>query len=173
MIDLETLATGPDAVILTLGAIKFDPYDFEKDPGPGLYFKFDVNEQFKLGRQANDTTIAWWGEQPEDVREEAMGEEGRIPLNDGLDQLNKFLVGADNIWAQGPVFDICMLENLMRQLNRPSPWQYWQIRDSRTLFGVHGDPRAKGREQAHNALADCYYQARAVQEVFKNLGLKK
>ena len=26
MIDLETLATGPDSVILTIGALRFDPY---------------------------------------------------------------------------------------------------------------------------------------------------
>ena len=36
MIDLETLGTKPDCVILTLGAIKFDPFTNE-EPQSGLY----------------------------------------------------------------------------------------------------------------------------------------
>jgi len=49
----------------------------------------------------------------------------------------------------------------------------WQVRDSRTLFGVHGDPRDKGAKGAHNALIDCYYQAQAVQQIYKQQGIKK
>jgi hypothetical protein len=71
------------------------------------------------------------------------------------------------------VFSIIILENLYRQMGRPTPWQFWQIRDSRTLFGVHGDPREKGRTGAHNALIDCYYQAQAVQQIYKEVGVKK
>ena len=87
--------------------------------------------------------------------------------------LNRFLVGIDNIWAQGPAFDIVILEDLYRQLGRPIPWNFWQIRDSRTLFSVHGDPRKKDRLGAHNALIDCYYQARAVQHIYKSVGIQK
>ena len=31
MLDIETLATSPDAVVLTFGAIKFDPFDAVKE----------------------------------------------------------------------------------------------------------------------------------------------
>ena len=55
----------------------------------------------------------------------------------------------------------------------PAPWYYWQIRDSRTLFGVHGDPREKNKENLHNALADCVSQAQAVQEIYKALKIPK
>jgi hypothetical protein len=102
-----------------------------------------------------------------------MGTEGRVSVNSMLDELNRFLVGVDNIWCQGPAFDIVILEDLYRQVNRPTPWQFWQIRDSRTLFSVHGDPREKNRHGAHNALIDCYYQARAVQHIYKSVGIKK
>ena len=71
------------------------------------------------------------------------------------------------------MFDIAILENLYAQLSKPTPWQFWQIRDSRTLFQVHGDPRDKERAGAHNALIDCYYQAEGVQAIYKNLGIKK
>lgn len=173
MLDIETLSTRPWSVILTLGAIKFSPWDSDVDQGQGLYIRPDVNEQLAMERHVQDETVNWWATQSEEVREEALGEDGRVSVNDMLDQLNRFLVGADNIWCQGPAFDIVILEDLYRQVGRPTPWQFWQIRDSRTLFSVHGDPRDKNRHGAHNALIDCYYQARAVQQIYSDVGIKK
>lgn len=173
MLDIETLSTRPSSVILTLGAVKFSPWDEEVNTENGLYLRIDVDQQLELGRHVQQETIDWWGTQSEDVREEALGEHERTNLDNTLDQLNRFLVGVNNIWCQGPAFDIVILEDLYRQVGRPTPWQFWQIRDSRTLFSVHGDPREKGRAGAHNALIDCYYQARAVQQIYKDVGIKK
>jgi 3' exoribonuclease, RNase T-like len=167
MLDLETLSTRPESVILTIGAVKFDPWGDDVDAESGLYFRVDVDEQLVLGRHVQEETVAWWGKQTAEVREEALGTTDRVSLDDMTRSLNRFLVGVDNIWCQGPAFDIVILENLYRQLIKPTPWQFWQIRDSRTLFGVHGDPREKDRKAAHNALMDCYYQAIGVQEIYK------
>jgi len=172
MIDLETLGTQPGCVILTLGAVKFDPYTMN-DPGPGLYVRPDADEQIARGREVQQDTLEWWMRQAEDVREEALGVEGRIPVEEMYRQLNRFLVGVNNIWCQGPVFDIAILENLYMQYGWPTPWQFWQIADSRTLFKVHGDPRVKGKAGLHNALEDCVSQATAVQQVYNKLGLEK
>ena len=120
-----------------------------------------------------EDTLNWWLNQSEDIREEALGEQDRVSLTTLYRDLNKFLVGVDNIWAQGPLFDFAILENLYRQCGWPTPWQYWQIRDSRTLFGVHGDPRVKGKAGLHNALEDCVSQAVAVQEIYNKLGIEK
>jgi len=172
MLDLETLGTRPDCVILTLGAVKFNPYTLQ-DPGPGLYIRPDADEQIARGREVQQDTINWWMQQAEDVREEALGTEGRVSVEEMYRDLNRFLVGVDCIWAQGPVFDIAILENLYRQYGWPTPWQFWQIRDSRTLFGVHGDPREKNKVGLHNALEDCVSQAKAVQTIFRKLGIEK
>jgi hypothetical protein len=171
MLDIETLSTRPWSVILTLGAVKFSPWDEDVDTESGLYIRPDVDEQLTMDRHVQDETVIWWGTQPEDVREEALGTDGRISINEMLDQLNRFLVGADNIWCQGPAFDIVILENLYRQLNLPCPWQFWQIRDSRTLLSTHGDPRDKNKAGLHNALEDAVSQAQAVQTVFKQCGI--
>jgi len=172
MIDIETLATPPDSVILTIGAFKFDPKSNAE--GGSIYHRLDVDSQLKMGRRVDDETIAWWGKQALEVREEALGTTGRQSLDEVFDSISKFMVGVDSIWAQGPVFDIALLENMLRQLNRPCPWNFWQIRDSRTLFKlVNEDPRPKNFEGAHNALTDCYYQAKAVQKVFRQLGLNR
>ena len=162
MLDIETLATSPDAVVLTFGAIKFDPFNSSIQMSDGIYFRIDVDEQIDLGRRVDEGTVAWWGTQSAEVREEALGETDRVSLEDFTKALNKFVVGATRIWAQGPVFDIVILENLYRQIGKPAPWQYYSIRDSRTLLKALGDDR-KGGALLHNALADAVSQAEAVQ----------
>jgi hypothetical protein len=173
MLDIETLSTRPESVLLTIGAVKFDPWGDDVDTDHGLYHRVNVDEQLELGRHVQEETVQWWGNQPADVFEEAMGESNRVSLAQMTADLNRFLVGVENIWCQGPAFDIVILENLYRQLIKPTPWQFWQIRDSRTLFGVHGDPREKDLKAAHNALMDCYYQAIGVQQVYKTAKIAK
>ena len=70
MIDLETLSTRPDATILTVGAIKFDPYTNE-EPHSGLYLRLNVDEQSELDRHVDDNTLEWWGKQDAKIRGES------------------------------------------------------------------------------------------------------
>ena len=172
MVDLETLDTASSGVILTLGAVKFDPYDLQEPHSP-LYFRISVDEQNALGRTVSESTLEWWGKQDAAIFEEAMSDDDRISVSSALAQLNKHVVGVDKIWAQGVLFDIGMLEHLYKQMGQPVPWNFWQIRDSRTIMDL-GDSSAKtGNKEAHNALADAYSQAVAVQQIYKALGVKK
>ena len=170
MIDLETLSTRPDAVILSLGAIKFNPYT-QQEPHDPLYFRVDVDSQTNIGRHVMQDTLDWWATQPEHIREEALGEHDRISLTETVDLINKWSVGVDVFWCQGPLFDYAILQNLYAQLGRPVPWQYWAIRDSRTLFSLYKEEEQK-KADAHNALADCDYQAKKVQRYFNTLNIK-
>ena len=172
MIDLETLSTNPNAVILTVGGVKFDPHT-HAEPSQGMYFKVDDDSQTTMGRDVMDETLQWWSLQAKEIKEEAMGEKNRIPLTEMIKRINKFAVGVDIFWCQGPLFDYAILQNLYTQLGHPVPWQYWQIRDSRTLFSLVPKDHDEIRKEAHNALADCYFQAKKVQKVYKQLGIKK
>jgi len=173
MIDLETLGVEPNSVILTLGAIKFNPYS-DDEPHGELYLKLDTEEQESLGREIDDNTLAWWSQQSESVRNEALSEGDRISVKDFLKEINRFCVGLDYLWCQGPLFDYAMLQNLYRQAGEPCPWNFWQIRDSRTLFAMMPtDPRKQIQEELHNALADSYYQAKCVQQTYKHFGVTK
>ena len=171
MIDLETLSTNPNATILTVGGVKFDPYT-NVEPSQGMYFRVDVDSQTEMGRDVMQETLDWWGKQDPEIMEEALGDQDRISLDAMVKTINKWCVGVDVFWCQGPLFDYAILQDIYKQLGHPVPWQYWQIRDSRTLFSlVPKDPNEK-RDAAHNALADCYFQAKKVQKVFKQLGIK-
>ncbi len=135
MIDLETLSTNPNAVILTIGAVKFDPYTQMK-PYDDLYFRVDVDSQTQMGRHVMQDTLDWWGQQPKEISEEALSDQDRIGLQDMVKAINKWCVGVDVFWCQGPLFDYAILQNIYTQLGHPQPWNYWQIRDSRTLFSL-------------------------------------
>ena len=170
MIDLETLSTNPNAVVLTVCAVKFDPHTQMK-PYDEMYFRVDVDSQTALGRHVMQETLDWWGQQPNEVANEALSDSNRIQLQDALKKINKFSVGVDVFWCQGPLFDYAILQNLYTQMEQPVPWQYWQIRDSRTLFNLV--PReSEKRIGLHNALEDCKFQARKVQKVYRQLGIK-
>jgi hypothetical protein len=173
MIDLETLSVTPESVLLTLAAVKFNPHN-TVGVTDELYHKLNVDEQIAQGREVNDDTLLWWFRQPQAVQDDAMSEHDRITVKDSLTELTKFLVGVNDIWCQGPVFDIVILENLYRSYGMHFPWSYWQIRDSRTLFKfLSYDPRAELRKlnskAHHNALDDAIIQACAVQKCYKLL----
>ena len=135
MIDLETLSTKPNAVILTIGGVKFDPYS-NTEPTNGMYYRIDVDSQTAMGRDVMEDTVEWWGKQAEDVREEALGDHDRIDLKYFIKQLNKWSVGVDVFWCQGPLFDFAILQDFYAQMKVPVPWNYWQIRDTRTLSSL-------------------------------------
>ena len=171
MIDLETLSTNPNATILTVGGVKFDPYT-TAEPSQGMYFRVDVNSQTEMGRDVMQETVNWWSKQPKEISDEAFSDDNRASLDDMIKKINKFSVGVDVFWCQGPLFDYAILQDIYKQLGYPVPWQYWQIRDSRTLFSLVPKDPDEERTGLHNALEDCYFQAKKVQRVYKQLGIK-
>ena len=170
-IDIETLGSYPDTVVLTIGGIKFDPM---ADDGlhSQFYYRLNADEQIEKGRTITETTLEWWDKQDEEVKKEALETTGRVSTEQSLKALNKWLVGVDKIWCQGPVFDIGILENLYRQIGLHHNWPFYIIRDSRTLFSLMDkDPRKEIDFAAHNALADAIVQSLCIQKVYKKLDI--
>lgn len=170
MLDMETLAVSPNAVILSLGAVHFDPNNDTTDDE--LYFKIDLDDQDKLAREIDPNTLDWWAKQDPDIMEEAFSPTDRIPLIEAMDRFHKFAWGCEAFWSHGATFDLVIIENIYRQLNKPLPWNYWQLRDTRTLFDLGWDPEMpKGRK--HDALQDAIRQSIGVQNIFRKLNENK
>ena len=164
MIDLETLDTTPGCVILSLGAVKFRP-NSDEEPFDELYFRLNVDQQLAKGRTISDSTLAWWAKQDPKIQEEAFSDENRIDVEEVVNRLHRWVFGANVVWGHGYGFDITILEDLFRMYNKSIPWNFWQVRDSRTLFSIlPEDPRKSMQTDLHNALADAYFQAKAVQK---------
>jgi len=170
MVDMETLAVSQTAVVLSLGAVHFDPYG--TGYSDSLYFRIDIDDQDALGREVDPNTLDWWAKQNPAIMEEAFSPDNRISLVDAMDQFHKFAWGCSAFWSHGATFDLVILENIYRQLNKPLPWNYWALRDTRTLFDLGHDPEMpKGSK--HDALQDAIRQAVGVQNVYRKLNIQE
>lgn len=174
MLDLETLGTKPNSLMLTIGAVRFNPWaDDSSTPVEKMdhfYRRVDTASFEGLDHTIDEDTLNWWSRQAEDVRAEAFAEEDRHPVNMVLADFYKWCGGVSAVWANGSGFDLNIIEHFSRELRRGWAWNYWQARDARTLYSlVPGLERPKGA--AHHALWDCWSQVIGVQKSFKALGI--
>jgi hypothetical protein len=170
MIDLETLATSTDAAILTIGAVKFDPFGREaQEPSmTPFYVRVDLDSCDEIGLVTNDDTIAWWANQSKEAPEDAFNTDDRIHIRDAFEQLYKFCWGAKRVWSNGSCFDIVICEHVFKKVNRAVPWKFWEVRDVRTAFDLGINPQ-RPPVTAHHALQDAWNQAVGIQNVYNTL----
>ena len=167
MIDIEGLATGPDATILTIAAQSFDPF------GHGYsdrYYYCRVDLESQENRAIEDGTVAWWGTQPEEAQKEALGDgPDRVDLKTALEGLYKIAWQHDFIWAQGPTYDCNILEHAFKSLGMALPWKFYRVRDSRTVISLW--PGCPKPPTTHHALEDVRKQIDLLQKTLNHLGV--
>lgn len=170
MIDLETLDVLPTASILTIGAVKFDPFgdDVNEPDCDRFYVKVDLDSCDRYGCTVSQDTVEWWAKQSKEAQDEAFNPEGRIPIESAMDQLYKFCWGAKRVWSHGAGFDVIILEHYFRKVGKAIPWSFWEVRDTRTLFDLGINPN-RPPVLKHHALEDAWNQAVGVQNVFKTI----
>lgn len=168
MIDIESLDITPTCVILTIGAVRFDPY------GAGVVERLElrptVDEQStEYGRTISESTLQWWSGQSADSLEEAMGDWGRAPYKTCMQMLHRFCSGRRAVWSNGASFDVVVLENAWARLGMQPPWPHYTIRDTRTLYEVAGVSLKDSKytsKTTHKAIEDAEHQAIVVQDAY-------
>ena len=170
MIDLETLDVLPSASILTIGAVKFDPFgdDVNEPDCEKFYVKVDLDSCDRIGLTVSQDTLSWWAQQSQEAQDEAFSTDGRIDISDAINQLYKFCWGAKRVWSHGAGFDVIILEHVFRKVEKAVPWRFWEVRDTRTLFDLGIDPK-RPPVLKHHALEDAWNQAVGVQNIFRTL----
>jgi len=170
MIDLETLDVLPTATILTIGAVKFDPFgeDVTEPKCEKFYVRVDVDSCDRIGATVSQSTLDWWASQEQAAQDEAFDPNNRISIEDAMTQLYKFCWGAKRVWSHGAGFDVIILEWYFRKIEKAIPWSFWEVRDTRTLFDIGINPN-RATVTAHNALADAVDQAQGVQKIYRTL----
>ena len=172
MIDIESLNTTPDCVILTIGAVLFDPR------GSGILDKIElrptIEDQTEIfNRSINDDTLRWWGTQSEAAQEEALGDRDRISFKECMEKLYKFCWNRRAVWSNGAPFDLVVMEHAWRQVSdkpNPIPWPFWSVRDTRTLYDIAGVKlKDGGHVTSHKAVEDAERQAIVVQQAYMKL----
>lgn len=172
MIDLETLHTDPDCVVLTIGAVRFDPRG--DGIAESLELKPTVEDQIEqYNRSISEDTLRWWSEQSPEALDEAFSDSGRIPFAECMEILYKFCWNRQAVWSNGAPFDLVVMEHAWRQTSdkpNPIPWPFWSMRDTRTLYDVAGvSLKDGGFVTSHRAVDDAEHQAIVVQRAYKKL----
>ncbi|EHK3002095.1 3'-5' exoribonuclease [Salmonella enterica subsp. enterica serovar Poona] len=173
MIDLETMGKNPDAPIISIGAIFFDPQT--GDMGPEFSKTIDLET---AGGVIDRDTIKWWFKQSREAQSAIMTDE--IPLDDALLQLREFIDENSGeffvqVWGNGANFDNTILRRSYERQGIPCPWRYYNDRDVRTIvelgkaidFDARTDIPFEG--ERHNALDDARYQAKYVSAIWQKL----
>lgn len=167
MIDLETLATTADAVILSIGAV---PFDLEAGTvsEEGFYVSVSVDSNLDYRRRISEDTLIWWMKQEAAARNVFM--EAKVALPDALVQLSEFIGDSSpRPWSNGADFDLPMLAHAFTQQNMEVPWKHWDSRCFRTYKNLPGAKAvpAPASGVKHNALSDAYNQAQHVVAIHK------
>ena len=169
MVDLETLGTTADAVICSIGAVKFD-LETMTVASDGFYASIDVSSNLELGRRINEDTLLWWFKQPANAQ--AVMFEDKISLVPALEEFSDW-IGDDGmyVWAKGSSFDVAMLEHAYKQAKIEVPWKFWNTRCVRTYEDLPGAKmhRAQQTGVKHNALADAVTQAETIVNIHRAL----
>ena len=167
MIDLETLGTRADSVILSLGAVKFDLTSGKIDD-KGFYASISVDSNLDLGRRIQEDTLLWWFKQ--DIAAQSVFHEDKTTLAQALEDFSDW-VGTDDyeVWSNGADFDIPMLAHAYAQIQMEAPWKFWASNCFRTYKKLPGAKAIAGTVPfsgvKHNALADAFHQAQVAQAI--------
>lgn len=170
MIDLETLGTTADAVIVSIGAVRFN-----LEAGLAAFFPCDTDRFYSVvsidsqaSRHISAATLKWWMGQ--NAQAQAVFAERSIDITLALIGLGAFVLatpGRPNVWSNGADFDLPMLAHAYRQYGVTLPWAPYAGRCYRTYKNLPGAravtvPRTG---EHHNALDDAIYQAQHLQAI--------
>jgi hypothetical protein len=175
MIDLETLGTRSDSVIISIGAVAFDPHAVGM-LGLEFHGAIDLQSSVERGLHIDGSTVLWWFQQSEEARVSLVSRlKSAKPLVVVLDEFRMYLgciAEHDEIrvWGNGADFDLALLQQAYEACKMERPWKYNAGRCYRTLTAQFGTEADRVRpELAHDALSDALAQARTAQNIFARL----
>lgn len=167
MIDLETMGNKPNAPIVSIGAVFFDPQI--GDLGAEFYVAINLASSMDQGATPDGDTILWWLKQSSEARA-AICTDDTKHITEALSELSSFISrNSDNprymkVWGNGASFDNVILRSAYDRAGQTCPWQFCNDSDVRTmvLLGkeLGFDPKRNMPFDgvAHNALADARHR---------------
>lgn len=182
MVDIETLSTVVNAVVLSVGAVEFDPFTgkIERE------FYREVRLDLQRNRHISADTVQWWAKQlTENGADNILAKsdaDKTMPI-DVVCLLGEFLNGGVEygvnrvdaykkiaVWSCDPDFDLGILSNLYAELRLPVPWKFYETRSVRTVRMLNEIAGIKVPPQpvTHNALEDCIRQAKEVSHLISS-----
>ena len=167
MIDLETLDTLPHAVILSIGAVKFNEKNIDDS---AFYRVVTIQSNLDEHRTISPSTLRWWLDQ--DAKAKAVFDhKEQVSLEDALNELRDW--GGSpldwehmKVWGNGSDFDCAMLAHAYGLAG--TPWKFYNTRCFRTIKSMEAAKNVPkpANPTAHNALSDAIAQAKHLQAIW-------
>src|SRR5882672_3458310 len=149
-VDIETLSTRADAVIMSIGACRIDTA--ANTMGETFENYVTLESCIQLGMRIDPSTLRWWATQPDEARnvfERTHEDIDGVTIAGALANFTRFLLGEAEfltwngepvddivIWGNGSDFDNAILQDAFARVGLTCPWKFWGNRDLRTLRGV-------------------------------------
>jgi len=170
MLDSETLGTTPGSAILSIGAVMFGPAGL----GETFYSAIDLASCTAVGLTIDPATVQWWMRQSDEARAAAFPDDA-APHTQVLLAFQAWVVSqeARYPWCHGAGFDVPLLDAAYKACGLTSPWEFWNVRDTRTLYDVAGVKVDRKAGTHHHALDDAINQAEAASRALRIVHVNK
>ena len=180
MLDLETASTRPDAAILSIAIVPFEPLGEGRSADYCYCANIDLTSCFLEGDHIDADTQSWWQRQSPAARI-ALLDASKCTIRRAITEAYNHLAGLAEtrelvMYSRGIDFDFPILEHAIRKYVEPSemPYKYWNKRDVRTILALAGvskdDVPRVG--DAHSAISDCLTQIAQVQYAMRKLKME-
>lgn len=179
MVDMETMGNSPDAPIVSIGAVFFEPSS--GNTGAEFYQVVSLESSMSFGMKPDASTIQWWLKQSSEARSAILVDEA-MGLRETLELLADFIAeNAANgshtvqLWGNGCSFDNVILRRAYALTETPFAVPFWNDRDVRTMVelgkSVGINPRfdTPFEGDMHNALSDARHQVKYVSAIWQRL----
>ena len=161
MIELETLGTGSNSVVVSVGLVAFNISTGEilAELAIGL----NLNQQIKTGGVIDGDTLEFhFAQAPDSIQK--LAQRKVLDVKEGLELISNF-IKANNIttlWGNGATFDNVILRNLYARHLKVFPLGFWTDRDLRTAVDIYNiDTRTVPFEGIkHYCLDDARHQVK-------------
>ncbi|MBI1679682.1 MULTISPECIES: exonuclease [Citrobacter] len=179
MVDMETMGNSPDAPIVSIGAVFFDPST--GNTGAEFYQVVSLESSMSFGMKPDASTIQWWLKQSSEARSAILVDEA-MGLLETLELLADFIAenaanGSHTVqmWGNGCSFDNVILRRAYALTDTPFAVPFWNDRDVRTMVelgksvGINPRYDIPFEGDMHNALSDARHQVKYVSAIWQRL----
>ncbi|MCT7633891.1 3'-5' exonuclease [Aliarcobacter butzleri] len=174
MIDIETLGTNSNALVVSISAVIFDM----SSNAIGDTFEVGLNEQQQLEKGAiiDQSTVDWWDKQSDEAKT-MLNRLQKIDVEFALNEFNNWIKNNFSapskikLWGNGATFDNVIVRNLFERHGIDFIIPYYADKDVRTLAYVAkvNTFSYKFEGVKHYGIDDCMHQIKYCQDGYQKI----
>lgn len=153
MLDLETLSTNGNAVILAVGAVEIK----NKTIGREFYERVSLQSSIDAAFTLDALAIQFWMTQNHTAQECLYGVNSITKV---LAEFARWIDCRSFVWGNGASFDNAILANAYTRVGQTIPWSYGKNRCYRTIKDIYPEVSQEANPMKHNAREDALCQAK-------------